>query len=378
MVKYPKAEDFHGAVPVGTWGEASVPIFDVPNMHALNQLVGYIKHINAGEGTVLYRGQCHLHEHIIPSIKHDISREPENQNRLQEAISKILCDDPLKHFFGFRNQDIAGWELYQKLVIEAALQHYMAKTYCVDFVDNHWTALWFGIYQWDSVNKQFQKRINSFHGEHDAHITKNASVQKKPLPKEPTLDDITLSEAIIAEIEQHAAQGSVSYEELEERYKQALLKGERKKWKKACQQIEQENQKIDAIEKTDHLFLFLYVAETNVSNLHGVYMGEETYTVDLRKALPSTLLRPCAQHGWVVKGKQEQYQFDKNISCVIRIGVDLAEEMLGNGLLLSQENFFPDKETDQGYNILLQRQIRSKIPSKYKKILPEDMITVLD
>ena len=107
-------------------------------------------------------------------------------------------------------------------------------------------------------------------------------------------------------------------------------------------------------------------------------MGEETYTIDLRKALPSTFLRPCSQHGWIVRGKETDYDFDKKISCVVRVNVDLAAQMLGTGTLLSQENFFPNSEIDQGYNILLERQIGSNVKSKYKKILPENMITVFD
>ena len=104
-------------------------------------------------------------------------------------------------------------------------------------------------------------------------------------------------------------------------------------------------------------------------------MGEETYTVDLRKALPSNFLRPCSQHGWVVRGKNENYDFDTNISCIIRINIDLAKEMLGSGKLLSQENFFPDETIDQGYNILLERQKDSRLGSKYNKLLPPGMIT---
>ena len=72
MIEYPKATDFQRAIYVGTWGSTPIPIYDVPNMHSLNQLVGYVKHINAGNGTVLYRGQCKLYEHVVPSIKHDL------------------------------------------------------------------------------------------------------------------------------------------------------------------------------------------------------------------------------------------------------------------------------------------------------------------
>ena len=69
------------------------------------------------------------------------------------------------------------------------------------------------------------------------------------------------------------------------------------------------------------------------------------------------------------------YDFDSQISCVIRVNIDLAKEMLGSGTLLSQENFFPDETIDQGYNILLERQKGSRLKSKFEKVIPSEMIT---
>ena len=45
--------------------------------------------------------------------------------------------------------------------------------------------------------------------------------------------------------------------------------------------------------------------------------------------------------------------------------------MLGNGTLLSQENFFPNKTIDQGYRVLLERQVGS---DKHPKLIPDGMI----
>jgi len=45
MINYPRTTNFQGAIYVGNWGTSNIPIYNVPNMHALNQLVGYIKHI---------------------------------------------------------------------------------------------------------------------------------------------------------------------------------------------------------------------------------------------------------------------------------------------------------------------------------------------
>ena len=374
MIEYPKATDFQRAVYVGTWGSTPIPIYDVPNMHSLNQLVGYVKHINAGNGTVLYRGQCKLYEHVVPSIKHDLKKEKENVDRLEVSTKAIIGESALLKYFGLKKPEVEGWTLFQKLVIEAVLQHYGATTYCVDFVDNHWTALWFGLYEWDKANYRYLLRNNTGCGEEGKHINKSDYMKKKSLPAEPAFESTVLSDNKLQELQEHAKHTDVSYEELVRRNRSKKYEIDHRKWESACAEINQYNDSIDSIEKTDHLFLFLYVADTNVSSYHGVYMGERTYTIDLRKALPSNFLRPCSQHGWVVRGKDTDYDFNANISCVIRMSVDLAKEMLGSGILLSQDNFFPDETIDQGYNILLERQQGSRLPSKYDKLLPPGMI----
>lgn len=374
MIEYPKARDFQRATYVGAWGSTSIPIYDVPNMHSLNQLVGYVKHINAGKGTVLYRGQCKLYEYVVPSIKHDLKKEKENVDRLEASTDAIIGDNALLKYFGLKKPEVEGWRLYQKLVIEAVLQHYGATTYCVDFVDNHWTALWFGLYEWDRANYRYLLRNNTGCGEQGKYITGSEYMQKKPIPEEPTFASTILDDDKLRDLQEHAKHTVVSYDELVRRNRVKRFKADHRRWETACAEIKQFNDSIDSIENTDHLFLFLYVADTNVSSFHGVYMGEETYTIDLRKALPSNFLRPCSQHGWVVRGKSADYDFNANISCVIRVSVDLAKEMLGSGTLLSQDNFFPDETIDQGYNILLERQKESRLPSKYDKLLPPGMI----
>ena len=97
MVYYPKATNVQEAVLVGTWKGTNIPIIDVPSMYALNQLVGYVKHINSGVGTVLYRGQNKLYPSVVPSIKHDLLKFQENQSRLESAIKAVLEDEPMKN-----------------------------------------------------------------------------------------------------------------------------------------------------------------------------------------------------------------------------------------------------------------------------------------
>ena len=222
-------------------------------------------------------------------------------------------------------------------------------------MDNHWTALWFGLYRWDEVKNRYFLRENSGLGEGFAHIIKSDQMNKKDFPIEPTFESIVLDNAKLDELREHAKLAPISFDELVKRNKTRVFERNHRSWANACKLVSEYNIQIENMEKIDHLFLFLYVADTNASNFRGVYMGGDTYTIDLRKALPSNFLRLCSQHGWVVRGKDNNYDFNSGFSCVIRINIELAKEMLGSGALLSQDNFFPDETIDQGYNILLER-----------------------
>ena len=374
MICYPKAVDFQHSTFVGTWNDSPIPIYDVPSMHALNQLVGYIKLINSGRGTVLYRGQCKLYNTVSPSILHDISKTAGDDKRLFETIEAIMKDDKLLNFFGFRDIEIQGWTQYEKLIVEAALQHYGASTYCVDFVDNHWTALWFGLYKWCKTLNKYVLRDDVETSEDNKFIQFDKTYHKKEYPSEPKLEHVALSDEKIREISKHAEAGKISFGELVKRNKERMYKRVYETWEKEYQDVQRFNENFEKMEKAGHLYLFLYVAETNVPCIHGLYLGEQTYTIDLRRALPSTFLRPCSQHGWIVKGRDKKFDFDSNIACVLRVSVGLAKEMLGNGQLLSQDNFFPNEKIDQGYRVLLARQIDSRLKGKFKKIIGANMI----
>ena len=373
MIYYPKANDFQNSTYLGTWNKSEIPIYDVPTMHALNQLIGYVKHINAGNGTVLYRGQCKLYKYVVPSILHDLKNKSKDENRLYQSIEAIINDSSCAKFFGLNNAEIEGWSLYKKLVIEAALQHYGSKTYCVDFVDNHWTALWFGLYEWNRKNNQYTIRHKEKNGVDDEYIVRADNTKKKGYPDKPRIEDVILDSKAKRYVDESICE-TVTKDQLIKRLIMSKHKRDLRVWTEECIKIDSFNKQIDSLENQQHLFLFLYVSETNYPNVRGVYLGENTYTIDLRKALPSTFLRPCSQHGWIVRGKNNDYMFNDNIACVIRLSVELATRMLGNGSLLSQENFFPNEAIDQGYKILLSRQKNSRITLDKPKILPPNMI----
>lgn len=270
---------------IGRWPASadpfdSVPVYHVASPHAFNQIIGYAKFINGSNGTVLYRGQTKNHDSLLPS-----GARPGNNPVPDSTIADMRTDGNISKFFNLDNESIKGWERYQSILVESVLQHYGANTYCMDFVDNHWCALWFGLYEFT-----------------DNHYIKRSGPDEK-------------------------------------------------------------------------LYIYLYLADTNGACIRGMYIGEDTYTVDLRKALPSMFSRPSAQHGWIVRKQQrEKCNYDDRVIGVLEINVTDAAQWLGEGKLLSEDNFFPDFSYDQGYKVLLSRQLRSGIPSKWSKILPAQTI----
>lgn len=399
-----------GTEYIGTWGDKKKPVYDILDINGLNQIVGYVKHKYASEGTVLFRGQCRIHPHIIPSIKHDADKLETNQLLLNKAIDRIYKDVSFENFFDF-DQMVKGWEIYIKTTFEAILQHYGAKTFSVDFVDNLWVALWFGLYSYNSNQKKYQRRKNTEAAENGVK-----NIEYYPLPNK-RIDDFLrkYGDVRVDEIsKENIEKGKQFVEELlasreisiiEEDNDNKSLSEEKGTEKEVGQERKNisENNKFENKEETEklrkkystlenekeialkryqerneepQLFLFLYLAETEVPEVQGLYLGKKTYAVDLRRAIPSWFLRPVAQHGWIVKGREDKYSFDDDIVCVLRLSVKMVDELLGYGNLLSQENFFPAPTADEGYLYLLQHQEDSGFEKKgIEPIFPRDMIT---
>ena len=126
----------------------SVPIYEVSNVHALNQLVGYAKFINQSYGDVYYRGECKLHDSLIPSL----FRGRTNTSiaaQLNTLIKKVFTDNNMKKQLKLDEADSVS----SALKIEGVLQHYGIKTRFIDVVDNHWVAHWMGLNQ----NKKYKQ-----------------------------------------------------------------------------------------------------------------------------------------------------------------------------------------------------------------------------
>ena len=297
-IVYPNSKKIQTSMQIGVW-ENKVPVFDVKDMYGLNQLVGYVKLINAETGTVLFRGQSKLYSHLISKIRRSDKKFNERKNALNKTVNNILKDEPLKKFFQFKVPSISGWEIYEKNLIEAVLQHYGAETFSMDFVDNPWIALWFGCYDFDENIKKYNKRKCNNQNDGSDNIKNFISPQR--LPDRPKKKEILIpptKKQEISKINDKDKKRSIEASLREIYFRQSL-----KQWEKECQNIKFENKNLDC-SQVDHMFLLLYVAETTSPNLRGFYIGKQTYVLDLRKMLPSTFLRPCSQQGWIIKPKK--------------------------------------------------------------------------
>lgn len=394
---------------LGYWNH-TVPVYHILSIHGLNQIIGHIKHNNGSEGTVLYRGQAQLYDQLIPSILHEISpkgKDDELKRRkkeLEKFIDNIIQDEKMRKALHF-DETVKNREFYKRYVIESMLQHYGVHTRFQDFVDNHWTALWFGLYELekrhvgtiDTKNyyKYIYKRrkgILSKKQQHPKSLTLKIP-QYHCLPPKPILEDILDKKKyteswfnaniigyrkVISQFhqiedvnrQQDAFQNFVSrhIKKVDKKNKERLMNYDQKKLTiEKKNKILQQNFIENLISDTAYVYILMYLADTKGEDFRGVYAGTETITIDLRKALPSTFLRPSAQHGWTVRRIGDNSDLSGGVVCVLRIAVDLVDKMLGNGLLVQPENFFPSEKQDFGYNILLQREAISPFDTRSKE-----------
>ena len=120
-----------------------VPVYEVTGLNGLNQIIGYAKYKNINQ-KILYRGEANLHNTMMPSLYRNLEN-PRGQSRawvrLRKLISNALADIKFAKSSGISKLH-HKWQ--RELSLEALLQHYGIATRCIDVVDNHWIALWFG------------------------------------------------------------------------------------------------------------------------------------------------------------------------------------------------------------------------------------------
>ena len=115
----------------------------------------------------------------------------------------------------------------------------------------------------------------------------------------------------------------------------------------------------------DAIYQYVLLIATPVAaelSTDGINRTKEFIEIDLRKALPSTYLRPHAQHGLVIKKniskenpQKEDFDISTNVVCIVKIRIDRAKTWIGNGELLTQDNLIPPPGYDPGYDLLLSK-----------------------
>lgn len=287
-----------------------VPLYDITTMNALNQIIGHAKFGNRQYGNVYYRGVTDLYNNALPCFFR--TRISGAALPLRKTINIIYDDayfqNSLKvkpvHYSRKRNNnvEINAINRNSKYVIEGLLQHYSGNTRFLDVVDNHWVALWMGLHTCQHLGRgkqycRFEKRMIPIH------------------------DYVT---------------GATSA-------------------------FPSDGSSITSLGEQLYLYVLL-IAMPNVeeSVIPGIKESETLIEVDLRKALPSTYVRPHAQHALVVGKREGKLAKDNDMASqvvgILRVRLDYASQWLGSGSLLTQDNLFPSPAVDQGYDNLLHRK----------------------
>lgn len=275
-----------------------VPIFDVNNVHAFNQIVGFMKFLNRENYNVYSRGECELYPTLLPSLMRkkakgskidyktlSVKNPHPKSTKVSKLIKKVMSDNKLKKSIKLDGQ-------HDEEKIEGLLQHYGLPTRYIDAVDNHWIALWMGLNRYQRFGPS-----NSY-----AHYVR----REIPLVESVTGNVIT--------------------------------------------------------DKDLYLYVILLaVPKLSTPSQDGISISKDFIEIDLRKALPSTFLRPHAQHGIVLRkiphslSSSSDYDMATQVVCILRVRIDRAANWIGDGHLLCQDALFPSPAHDNGYNILLSR-----------------------
>lgn len=286
-----------------------VPLYEVSSVYALNQIIGHAKFRNQKYGNVYYRGVTDIFDNVMPSLMRgrrsgeakDLCGLLNKLNDNEYFINKLKLEKPSRKTQKEQPSLASKINRNNKHILEAMLQHYAGKTRFLDVVDNHWVALWMGLHTCNSYGKG----------------NKYLHYNKREIPIDSFVET------------------SIS----------SLGDAERES-------------KLLHFQKNLYLYILLIaMPNMDVGHYNGVYESDEFVEVDLRTVLPSTFLRPHAQHALVVKRRDKktavEYDMASQVIGVLRVRIDHASEWLGNGELLTQSNLFPHPALDQGYDDLL-------------------------
>ena len=260
-----------------------VPIYEVSSMHGLNQVIGYAKFINKGYGEVFYRGENHLHPGLIPSLFRGCVGTTK-WNIVSPLVNRIIKDNSIKDVINV-GKDIN----VARNKVEGMLQHYGVQTRYTDLVDNHWVALWMGLYECKKA-----KRIGKYFNYSKREVE--------------TLDIF---------------EGKIHTED--DLFQYILLLA-----------VPKPKDLVDGVDVSDD-FLLIDLRQA----LPSVFLRPHSQHGLVIRKKPK------------VNRYAKDYDMATEIIGVLKIRIDRASSWLGNGQLLSQENLFPSPMNDYGYDLLL-------------------------
>lgn len=280
-----------------------IKIYTITDPNILSRYVGYGKYINRYGYNVYMRGQTDIYKGtLIPSIFRSVSAGSggtANPDKLVENLSVIMKKI---------SNESKSMNDYNPIVLEPVLQHYGMKTSMIDLVDNLWVALWFGLYS----------------GKTEIVGDKGGNGGTEHLyyaPREPERwEEVDPGKGLFP-VRQYAYVYLIA---------------------------------TDAIEESR-----IYGREKSEDKYAGIYEGETTIAVDLRKAVQSRFLRPHAQHGIMLKkkgkvgGKHCAMDYSDLIVGIAEVPVDLGMKWIGQSSLLNVSTLFPSAVYDSGYRDML-------------------------
>ena len=280
-----------------------IKIYTITDPNIFSRFVGYGKYINRYGYNVYLRGQTDTYKGtLIPSLFRSVFAGrggTVNPDKLVENLSVIMKKI---------SNDSKSMNDYNPIVLEPVLQHYGMKTSMIDLVDNLWVALWFGLY---SGKTEFVGNKGDNGGtEHLYYV-----------PRDPEKWEEVIPGKGLFPIRQYAYVYLIA---------------------------------TDAIEESR-----IYGREKSEDKYAGIYEGETTIAVDLRKAVQSRFLRPHAQHGIMLKkkgkdgGKLCAMDYSDLIVGIAEVPVDLGLKWIGQSSLLNVSTLFPSAVYDSGYRDML-------------------------
>lgn len=106
----------------------------------------------------------------------------------------------------------------------------------------------------------------------------------------------------------------------------------------------------------DYAYIYLIASDAikETAKNRGVYKGEATTIVDLRKGTPSIFLRPHAQHAIMMRKQDPRCDdYTDLIVGIAKIPMSIAKKWIGSSELLAVNSLFPAPHFDDGYSFLL-------------------------